>query len=351
MGRPSRQSRSASIQSPSHSQNDPVYDWNERIPTTVASADEDVIMAMDPTDALVYPLNFLNWFPDFGNPNDIFALPGSGATPAVSYLSANVGGHKPFNPEIDVTSPALTRSPGEGQPETNRGESEKDKGFTAGMGQESQAELLTQICKLNVGLLQHPLHADKDKTGSMRGLASANISQPAEENGPLSTNLKLSDLCIGKLLELTYQLKDLVARIRSREDGTPQKIECLDQSTALMVLSCYTRLEILYSRTLEILHQVRNGERQLKDANMLMSELVIDGFPVNGCYDLQLNFLVYLFEQTHDRLHHQGRKHGWTGGNGETATPNVEGAMESHEERMTSFRGCKPGDDAESAIW
>ncbi|KAK6079486.1 hypothetical protein SCUP234_05655 [Seiridium cupressi] len=75
-----------------------------------------------------------------------------------------------------------------------------------------------------------------------------------------------------------------------------------DRSTTLLALSCYTRLEILYSRSLDILLAVRNGEQQLRDVHLLTPGLSVDGFSLARCADLQLHFVIQLYQQTHTRI-------------------------------------------------
>ncbi|KIM94014.1 hypothetical protein OIDMADRAFT_21434 [Oidiodendron maius Zn] len=116
-------------------------------------------------------------------------------------------------------------------------------------------------------------------------------------------DLSVADLGIGKLLQSTTQLGDIVTGLRSLEDGNLQKGEGHDRSTTLMALSCYTRLDTLYSRTIELLLQVRNGNRHFKDEDRLKFDMVIDGFSISGCHNVQLDFLVYLYKQAHERIH------------------------------------------------
>ena len=102
---------------------------------------------------------------------------------------------------------------------------------------------------------------------------------------------------------MTCRLRDIVTRIRAPDEGAPQGSKRYDRSTALMVLSCYIRLDILYSRALEILRRARDsGQARGGTPQLQMPELVVDGFSLGQCPDLQLTFLIYLHEQAGDRI-------------------------------------------------
>ncbi len=179
--------------------------------------------------------------------------------------------------------------------------------FTTEKG-DDQITLLTQLCELNVALFQHPLHREKDKPTSRTASVSDNgatqpqatDAQPGDNSSP--PELNLYDLSTGSLFEMTCRLKDIVTRIRALDEGTPQGPERYDRSTALMALSCYTRLDVLYSRALEILVHARNSGQALSSSHPQMPELIIDGFSMGRCLDLQLNFLIHLHEQAGERI-------------------------------------------------
>lgn len=158
-----------------------------------------------------------------------------------------------------------------------------------------------------MALFQHPLYAKKDKLTSRTTFTSDTTGHAPTSNAsgsePPPPDLSVSDLRIGRVLEIPQQLKDVILRIRSLEDGTAhEEAEGYDRSTALLVMSCYTRLETLYSRTTAVLRRVRSGDQRLKDIHLLMPGLVIDGFSISKSYDLQLSCVIYLYDQAHERI-------------------------------------------------
>lgn len=171
---------------------------------------------------------------------------------------------------------------------------------------DEQIKLLTQLCELNVALFQHPLRLEKDKAAPQRTIDPADPTQPPTDVqsaiSPCSPDLNLCDLGTGSLFEMTCRLKDIVTGIRALDEGAPQGPQRYDRPTALMALSCYTRLDVLYSRALEILLRARNSGQALNGAYPQMPELVIDGFSMGRCLDLQLNFLIHLHEQAGERI-------------------------------------------------
>jgi hypothetical protein len=151
---------------------------------------------------------------------------------------------------------------------------------------DNEVQLLTRLCELNVALFQHPLHREKDK-------AAPPSDSPSPENPSSNTPvMNVGDLRTGDLLAMTCRLKDIITGIRALDEP--------DRSTALMALSCYTRLDVLYSRALEIMVRVRNNG--VVYGLTKMPELVIDGFSMGSCLDLQLGFLIQLHEQARDRI-------------------------------------------------
>jgi len=239
--------------------------------------------------------------------------------PAMPNLSATARVSRPFSPRYDAFSQMLNNNPsegelGDGDPTNHRDLDDYDDhmNFASAENEDNQIKLLTQLCELNIALFQHPLHHDKDKTevGSRPATAPENTTQqPAladaqsAHSPPRSPDVSLADLGTGKLFEMTCRLKDIVTRIRTPEESAAQGPERYDRPTALMALSCYTRLDILYSRALEILIRTRNSCGQgLDGTHPQMPELIIDGFSMGRCLDLQLNFLIHLHEQAGERI-------------------------------------------------
>ncbi|KAK1749742.1 hypothetical protein QBC47DRAFT_395247 [Echria macrotheca] len=181
--------------------------------------------------------------------------------------------------------------------------------FSTDENGDSQIRLLTQLCELNVALYQHPLHREKDQATSRTTAAWENTTQSqagdaqsAQNNSNRSHDLNLGDLGTGSLFKLTCRLKDTVTQIRALDEKTPKGPRRYDRPTALMALSCYTRLDVLYSRALEILMLARNTGPAANGTHNQMPELVIDGFSMGQCLDLQLNFLIDLHKQASDRI-------------------------------------------------
>ncbi len=213
------------------------------------------------------------------------------ASPPPSH-SVTVDGSKPFGPRTGAFAEASS---------TNGADPD---------GHDDQIKLLTQLCELNVALLQHPLHREKHKQGSEITVAPANKTQPSSDlqsadNNHDPVDLGLSELHTGSLFEMTCRLKNIVTRIQALDNATPQGPKRYDRSTALVVWSCYLRLDVLYSRALEILRRARDetGPARSGTHQLLMPELVIDGFSMGQCPDLQLSFLIHLHEQAGDRIH------------------------------------------------
>ncbi|KAF2721316.1 hypothetical protein K431DRAFT_72804 [Polychaeton citri CBS 116435] len=289
MGRPPRQHH--------HKPRDPSRDHSSArgdTGNTIPAVSSDVEDGMDANtvDALPDPLDFLNFgFPDISS-FDAF-LPPEGPRISDSNLS-NTGAYMvnggSLSSSSDLTTNTAIDGVGDTQVDTTHLELEDDDG---------NIKLLTRLCELNVALFKHPLNANKGTTlphsiPTPDSTTHGPTQRHADSRRSMPRDVSVSDLGIGKLLQMTYQLRDVISCI--------QYSEARDRSTALLILSCYTRLGKLYSRTLEILRQVRGSDQQLKDAHELMPGLAIDGFQLGKCYDLQLSFVIYLFEQVDDRL-------------------------------------------------
>lgn len=236
--------------------------------------------------------------------------------PAVPNWSATVGVSGALSPRHEVFGSTLNNPSGgdEADPTNHRHLDEDDDHvqFATTHKEDDQIKLLTQLCELNVALFQHPLHREKDTAASRLALPLESTTQPPSDaqpsDNPGSPELNLCDLGTGSLFEMTCRLKDIVTRIRALGEGTPQGPERYDRSTGLMALSCYIRLDVLYSRALKVLLHARNsgqalnGGRALSGTHPKMPELIIDGFSMGRCLDLQLNFLIHLHEQAGERI-------------------------------------------------
>lgn len=242
----------------------------------------------------------------FGQQNEIFASPlNNGGKPAEENGSNQSGSnHSGSNHSGSNHS---------GMDETDHLDFAVEEHGRAG---DDHIQLLTQLCELNVALFQHPLHRENDKAG-VRTMMASHLEKPTEQQpvdappGDSSSNhssgssiadLNVSDLRTGNLFEMTCRLKDIVTRIRAQDEAAAQGPERYDRSTALMALSCYTRLDVLYSRALDIMIRIRNNGSISESSRHLMPELVIDGFSMGRCVDLQLNFLIQIHEQARERI-------------------------------------------------
>ncbi|KAK4032235.1 hypothetical protein C8A01DRAFT_20668 [Parachaetomium inaequale] len=317
MGRPPRRHRTASSSCHSRGQTQSLPESpSEENPAATVSGDdmEDTHMALSSVNVLSDPLDFLPWFPEPDGLN-LFAPRGplTGITaPVMPNSSTVIGGSRLFSPQSELFTQTLSNplggKPVEADPSNHPGLDNADhmhfQVTTAEEAGDNQVQLLTQLCELNVALFQHPLHREKDKT-------APSDAQPADNPSTNTPGMNVSDLRTGSLFEMTCRLKDIVMRIRAQSGvdgsapqgggsgGRPER-NYYDRPTALMALSCYTRLDVLYSRALEILVRVRNNG--VVPGLTMMPELVIDGFSMGACLDLQLGFLIQLHEQARDRI-------------------------------------------------
>ncbi|KAI9035770.1 uncharacterized protein KD926_002920 [Aspergillus affinis] len=143
------------------------------------------------------------------------------------------------------------------------------------------------------------------------------MQTPASSEHSSPTSPCLSDLQIGRLLSITVQLRNLVAEIASVDsekslDEAPPGADHVspDRSTALIVLSCYSRLDVIYTRDVDILRDVQRRGVPLRPSDRLMPSLAINGFSLASCHGIQLMFIIQLYEQTRDSIRESMRKCG-----------------------------------------
>ena len=172
---------------------------------------------------------------------------------------------------------------------------------------EEDLEQVTQLCNLTVELCKHPLHKAASPTRSLPHPRA--IATPPDSTHPTSEIVRLADLEIGRLLSMTAKLSNMVAQIGSMDpprfinelgsaDPSSHRQRLQARSTILLVLSCYSRLEVIFLSTLDALREVHKSGKPLEDSHQLMPGLVVDGFPLGTCQDLQLRFAIQLCEQT-----------------------------------------------------
>ncbi|AEO59672.1 hypothetical protein MYCTH_2308133 [Thermothelomyces thermophilus ATCC 42464] len=338
MGRPPRrQNRSQSTSSHSCAQSpgapgggQGMYCWNEQNATpTPPISDGDTDITMNSASVLSDPPEFFPWFPEHDGlnlfaPRSTTVIAPMAVSPPMSTGTATTDSSRPFGLQSEMLTPPLDAG-GKLAEENQSNHGCIHEGHPIDLattkveetsGDQEQIQLLTQLCELNVALFQHPLHRERDKSYLRPAMTpnSDDMSQPQAGSSPSAGNspassdgssiadLNIGDLRTGSLFQLTCRLKDIITRIRAHDEATAHGPKRYDPSTALMALSCYTRLDLLFSRALDILVRLRNSGPIPESMRYLMPELVIDGFSMAGTLDLQLSFLIHLHEQARDRI-------------------------------------------------
>ncbi|KAB8219913.1 hypothetical protein BDV33DRAFT_173129 [Aspergillus novoparasiticus] len=175
-------------------------------------------------------------------------------------------------------------------------------GDTTSHSPEKHLQCLRELCELNIALFQHPLHANPAKDQNTEQ-SHTTLDTTSDSSGDASTTRKprfsVAELQIGQLLSLTARIKKLVA-----ENGGSERQFFQDRSTALLALSCYTRLELIYSRMLDALRELQSSGEHLTDTEPIMPDLSIDGFSLGGCRDVQLRFAMQICQEALERLRH-----------------------------------------------
>ncbi|MCJ1434195.1 hypothetical protein MMC27_003562 [Xylographa pallens] len=171
---------------------------------------------------------------------------------------------------------------------------------------EEDLRRVTQLFNLTVELCKHPLYNAAPQSRSPPNPRT--MTTPPDSTHSASETVHLADLEIGQLLSMTTQLSNLVAQIGSvnpqtfMKDPSPadtsgQKQRLQSRSTILLVLSCYSRLEMIFLSTIDALREVQKSGKRPEDLHRLLPRLVVDGFSFSTCQDLQLRFVVQLCEQ------------------------------------------------------
>ncbi|KAF7586607.1 hypothetical protein BBP40_008634 [Aspergillus hancockii] len=166
------------------------------------------------------------------------------------------------------------------------------------VNQEDHLHCLKELCEINIALFQHLLHANPTPgatlTHSQAMPPTTDNHSSADANRP---SFSVADLELGQLLSLTARIKKLAS-----DFGGTEKQIFQDRSTALLALSCYTRLELIYSRMLDALRLLQSSGQHLRDSEPIMPELSIDGFSLGKCRDVQLGFAMQICQEAQDRL-------------------------------------------------
>lgn len=260
------------------------WDFTEPLPSfTTANS----LSAPSPQPDL---LEFLNFLPEstFGN----ILSPNYGAT------SYSVEGNSDIIPSIDKTVMGTENNPPGDKSTIQAGIPQPNPEAPGASTPNSQEHLwcLKELCEINVALFQHPLHTgpipSQRKTYEQTMPTTTSASGSADTPTTGKPHFSVAELQIGQLLSLTARIKKLVA-----ENGGSERQFFQDRSTALLALSCYTRLELVYSRMLDALHELQNSGQHLTDPEPLMPDLSIDGFSLGKCRDVQLKFAIQICQE------------------------------------------------------
>ncbi|KAK2809161.1 hypothetical protein FQN50_003996 [Emmonsiellopsis sp. PD_5] len=231
--------------------------------------------------------------------------------PALSdiFTSSNGPGGSEVDTIVTSSDPSMATNilAGENQP-NDRPRVDHPEDDESGNPTKPYTKYLTELCELNVSLYNHPLYED----------ASSDTPQNCTQKSPsasattiLAPSFRLPDLKIGQLLSMTAQLKNLVGNITSIQDRLPTECQdlgtgpmqpTLDRSTALIVLSCYARFNVIYTRTIDALREIRATAQTLGHVDYLMPTLSIDGYDLGLCHDVQLSFAIQLCQRVLYRL-------------------------------------------------
>ncbi|KAK2779012.1 hypothetical protein FQN53_001561 [Emmonsiellopsis sp. PD_33] len=291
------------------------------IPVGRASGDESprtlapsTPMTTGPTD-LASPLLDAADMESFDFMNRIIwvLIDGSFTGPALSdiFTSSNGPGGSEVHPVVTSLDPTMATSvlAAENHP-NDRPLVEHPENVQSGNPTRPYTNYLTELCELNVSLYNHPLYADASSDTPQNPTRKSSPS-PASATTSLAPPFRLPDLKIGQLLSMTAHLKNLVGNITSiqgrlstegQDIGTGPMHSTFDRSTALIVLSCYARFNVIYTRTIDALREIRATGQTLGQVDYLMPTLSIDGFDLGLCHDVQLSFAIQLWERLLYRL-------------------------------------------------
>ncbi|KAI5921285.1 hypothetical protein F4810DRAFT_373977 [Camillea tinctor] len=161
---------------------------------------------------------------------------------------------------------------------------------------DEEVNYIRQLCDIHGALVRHPLY----------GESLTRQTQPqAQGQTQTGTGSRISDLQLGRLFALTVQLTGMTGHVSpiegSRATITPRP-PLKNSATILLALSCYVRLDQLYSRAVDLLRELHDSDQRLDDSYQLMSGLTIDGFSLGACHEFQLGFVLQLCEKTRQRL-------------------------------------------------
>jgi hypothetical protein len=166
--------------------------------------------------------------------------------------------------------------------------------------QEEHLHCLKELCEINIALFQHPLHTrptpGQNQTNSQTMPPTTNHPSSADASSTSQPSFNVAQHELGRLLSLTARIKKLVS-----DNGGNGRQFFRDRSTALLALSCYTRLEVIYSRMLDALRVLQSSGRHL-ESEPIMPDLSIDGFSLGNCRDVQLGFTMQICQEAQERL-------------------------------------------------
>ncbi|KAI0836430.1 hypothetical protein F5Y06DRAFT_273376 [Hypoxylon sp. FL0890] len=150
---------------------------------------------------------------------------------------------------------------------------------------EVDSDYVKQLSDIQVALIHHPLHANSARSQVRNGLGT-----------------RVADLQLGRLFALTVQLRAAAERVTPLELEEMSRQVLRDNAMVLLALSCYNRLDYVYSQAVELLREVQRSDQKLDDSYQLMSGFAIDGFSLGACKEFQVSFVLQLCEQIRRRL-------------------------------------------------
>lgn len=150
---------------------------------------------------------------------------------------------------------------------------------------EDDINYVKQLSEFQVAVIQHPLHDD-----SLTGQAH------------IAPSARIADLQLGRLFALTVQLRGATEHLLSLEGVRNLRQVLKDNAAVQLALSCYVRLDYVYSRAVDVLRDIQRSGQKLDDSYQLMSGFAIDGFSLGACQEFQLSFVMQLCEQIRQKL-------------------------------------------------
>ncbi|RYP12299.1 hypothetical protein DL765_007410 [Monosporascus sp. GIB2] len=155
-------------------------------------------------------------------------------------------------------------------------------GEGAQRSKEEDINYIKQLCDIHAAIVQRPLYDEC-------------LTRQAQPQAQAASGARISELQLGRLFALTVQLKGMTGHALPIEGGgtaeTPRQ-PLKNSATVLLALSCYARLDQIYSRAVDALREVHSSGQKVDDLYQLMSGLTVGGFSLCACQDFQLRFAL-----------------------------------------------------------